>query len=105
MNEGQKAGSRTLGLEFSKIALLIQFALSVLLVLVMVIAFLLGKDISPLGMLTGGSVISDGAITSFYLWKSKVENRAKYAERFALKVAETYGIEAALQMAELVLKE
>ena len=56
-------------------------------------------------MLTGGSIAADGAITSFYLWKAKTENRAKYAERFALKVAEKYGIESALQLTEIVLKE
>lgn len=92
-------------MEFSKLAIMIQFLLSVVLILVVLAAFLLGKDVSQLGMLSTVSCVMDGTALSFYLWKAKTENRAKYAELFALKAAEKYGIEAALQMTEIVLKE
>lgn len=104
MNEQETGGGKP-HIEFSKVALLVQFGISTLLTLLSVAAFFMGKDVSSLGMLTGGSIAADGAITSFYLWKAKTENRAKYAERFALKVAEKYGIESALQLTEIVLKE
>lgn len=105
MNEQRAGGSRAQGIEFSKLALLIQFMLSVGLTLVVVIAVLMGKDISGLSIVAGGSYVSDGAITSFYLWKAKTENRAKYAERFALRAAKEYGIEAALQLTEIIVKD
>ena len=101
---GQK-GSRTSGIEFSKLALMIQFGLSVALTALVAVWTLLGKDISGLSIVTGGSYLSDGAVTSFYLWKAKTENRAKYAELFALRTAKEYGIEAAIQLTELILRD
>lgn len=101
---GQKR-NRTSGIEFSKLALMIQFTLSAVLTLAVLVAFLLGKDVSQLGMLPIASYVTDGSTLSFYLWKAKTENRAKYAELFALKAAEKYGIEAALQLTEIVLKD
>ena len=41
----------------------------------------------------------------FYLWKSKNENRAKYAQKFLNKFAEQHGTDAALRAAEIVLKD
>ena len=41
----------------------------------------------------------------FYLWKSKNENRAKYAQRFINRFADKYGADTALRIAEIVLKD
>ena len=41
----------------------------------------------------------------FYMWKSKNENRAKYAQRFLNKFADKYGADAALRATEIVLKD
>jgi len=41
----------------------------------------------------------------FYMWKSKNENRAKYAQKFVLDFADKYGIDAAIRIAEVVLKD
>lgn len=43
--------------------------------------------------------------TGFYFWKSRNENRSKYAQKFVRLFAEKYGIETALRIAEIVLKE
>ena len=45
------------------------------------------------------------AATSFYYWKSKTENRAKYAQKFVLDFADKYGVDAAIQLAEVVLRD
>ena len=42
---------------------------------------------------------------AFYEWKSKNENRAKYAQKFVLEFADKYGIDAAIHVAEVVLKD
>ena len=46
-----------------------------------------------------------GVCIGYYCWKSKNENRAKYAQRFINKFAEQYGVDAALRAAETVLKD
>lgn len=45
------------------------------------------------------------AAYAFYAWKSKNENRAKYAQAFMDKWAREYGPEAAARIAEIVLKD
>lgn len=97
--------SRILEMEFSKKLLLIQCAASFLLVLAVVVVALRGGDISILAALAGGTVLMDGTVSGFYLWKSKNENRAKYAERFALEFAEKYGFDSAVRITEIVLRD
>ena len=45
------------------------------------------------------------AATGFYYWKSKTENRAKYAQKFVLDFADKYGVDAAVRLAEVVLRD
>ena len=45
------------------------------------------------------------AYSAFYLTKSKYENRHKYAQAYVADIAEKYGIESAIKMAEVVLKD
>lgn len=47
----------------------------------------------------------DGTWGGFYLWKSKNENRAKYAQKFVRLFAKEYGVENAIRIAEIVLKD
>ena len=69
--KAESRDSRTYRLEFSKLALMIQFLLSAVLTVVVLAAFLLGRDVSQLGMLPIASYVSDGSTLSFYLWKAK----------------------------------
>lgn len=62
-------------------------------------------DVTAIAALTGTSFVTDGAWGGFYYWKSKNENRAKYAQRFLNKFADKYGADAALRAAEIVLKD
>lgn len=45
------------------------------------------------------------AVNGFYLWKAKNENRSKYAQMYVDKIAEQHGIDTAIRMAEVVLKD
>lgn len=107
MNEENKRrkGNWFASMEFSKKLLMMECAASGLLVIAVVILALRGGDIAILSGLTGASILANGTVSGFYLWKSKVENRAKYAEKFALEFAEKYGFESALQITETVLRE
>ena len=40
-----------------------------------------------------------------YLWKSKVENRHKYAQLYVKEIADKYGVDVAIRIAEVVLRE
>lgn len=44
------------------------------------------------------------AVTGFYLWKARSENRNKYTLLWYEKVADKYGWEAAAQFSEIVTK-
>jgi len=46
-----------------------------------------------------------GIVNTFYIWKSKNENRHKYAMLYVDKIAEKFDIETAVRIAEIVLKE
>ncbi len=91
--------------EFSKIALMLQYVVSFLLVATTVIGTLIGCDVTAVAAIAGTSILVDGYATKHYYWKARNENRAKYAQEFVKSFAETYGIEAAIQLAETVLKE
>lgn len=62
-------------------------------------------DVSDLTNLVQYSFGLDGAWGGFYLWKSKNENRAKYAQQFVLLFADKYGPDFAVQLAQVVLKD
>lgn len=40
-----------------------------------------------------------------YKWKEKAANKAKYAQMFVMEFADKYGIDAAIQIAEVVLRD
>lgn len=92
-------------IEFSKRMLYLYIGISLILVLIVVIGTFLQIDCSSISDLAGKSFYVDGAWGGFYLWKSKNENRAKYAQKFVMKFADTYGIDAAIRLAEVVLKD
>lgn len=92
-------------MEFSKKMLILHICITLLLCAVTVIGALRGVDVTAVGTLAGASFITDGTWGGFYLWKSKNENRYKYAQKFVRLVADKYGIDAAVRIAEVVLKD
>lgn len=68
----------------------------------LIIACVAKADLTEIAL---AAIAQTTAITGFYFWKSKNENRAKYAQRFMDKWAEKYGPEAAARIAEIVLKD
>ncbi len=92
-------------MEFSKKMLLLHILISVVLCGITVAGTLQGLDVTAIAVLAGTSFVTDGAWGGFYLWKSKNENRAKYAQRFLKQFAGQYGADVALRAAEIVLKD
>lgn len=83
----------------------LHICISVLLCITTIVGTLTDHDVTAIAALTGTSFVTDGAWGGFYYWKSKNENRAKYAQRFLNKFADKYGADAALRAAEIVLKD
>lgn len=92
-------------MEFSKKMLLLHVLLSVTLCGVTIAGALRGWDVTAVAVLAGTSLVTDGTWGGFYLWKSKNENRAKYAQKFLARFADRYGADVALRAAEIVLKD
>lgn len=93
-------------METSKKMLYLHSAVTVLLcTATIVINVVTEKDVTALAALAGASFVVDGTWGGFYLWKSKNENRAKYAQKFVRLFAKEYGVENAIRIAEIVLKD
>lgn len=92
-------------MEFSKKMLVLHIIISVTLCAVTVVGAFQGREVTAIAALAGTSLVTDGTWGGFYLWKSKNENRAKYAQRFLNRFAGQYGADVALRAAEIVLKD
>lgn len=92
-------------MEFSKKMLIAHIFISVCLSITVVVGTFQGVDVTAVGILAGTSLATDGTWGGFYLWKAKNENRAKYAQKFVRMFAKEYGIDAAIQISDIVLKE
>lgn len=93
-------------MEFSKKMLVLHSTITVLLIIALVVINVATEhDVTALSALAGTSFVVDGTWGGFYLWKSKNENRAKYAQKFVKLFAKEYGVDAAIRLAEVVLKD
>lgn len=92
-------------MEFAKKILVIHIFISVCLCITTAAGTFAGVDVTAVGVLAGISLGADGAWGGFYYWKSKNENRSKYAQKFVRLFAKEYGIDAAIRIAEVVLRD
>lgn len=84
---------------------MLHICITVCLCVTTIVCSLVGVDATAVGALAGTSFVTDGAWGGFYLWKSKNENRAKYAQKFIRLIADKYGVDAAVQISQIVLKD
>ena len=92
-------------MSFSKRIIILQYLISFALIVVTIYGTLTDRDVTAVAALAGGSILADGSTTAFYYWKARTENRAKYAQRFVRQFAHEYGIDAAIQLAETVMRD
>ena len=92
-------------MEFSKKLVIILFVLALILTVLTIIFPAVGISADGLYIVTPLAWASFDVAAGFYYWKSKNENRSKYTQKFVRQLAETYGIDAALRAAEIVLKD
>ena len=66
---------------------------------------ILSADPQPMYWIITAISAEIGIFSAMYAWKSKCENRAKYAQKFVKEFADQYGLDAALHISEIVLRE
>lgn len=92
-------------MEFSKKLLIYALAMTTVCGAVIVYGALHSIDMTAVQSFTSDLLKADGLLGALYLWKAKNENRAKYAQRFVKLFAKEHGIDAAIRIAEVVLKD
>ena len=92
-------------MEFSKKLLVSMLAATMICGVVIIYGSLYGHDMTALQLFASDLLKADGVVGALYLWKAKNENRAKYAQRFVKLFAKEHGIDAAIRIAEVVLKD
>ena len=89
----------------SKIILFVDLVAAIALTGVVVYGAFTGLNMTDVTIVAGLWDAQLGAVISAYMWKSKNENRSKYAMQLVKDLAETYGIENVIHLAEVVLKD
>lgn len=92
-------------MEFSKKLTALSWAVAGVLTALAVVLPALGVSIEGIHAALPYSWGEVTVVQGFYLWKAKNENRHKYAMLYVDTVAERHGIDAALRIAEAVLKD
>ena len=90
---------------FSKWLIAVQIAVTIGLSCMTFLLALLGRDASSMSVVAAASFVGDCFASAFYFWKAKNENRSKYAMKYVDKIGREYGIDAACQIAAVVLKD
>ena len=91
--------------ETSKLLLFIDFTIAIILTGVVVIGAFTGVDMSNVTVISGLWDAQLGVVIGAYMWKSKNENRSKHAMQLVRDLAEKYGFENVVNLAEVILKD
>ena len=89
----------------SKKILVVNILIAVLLAIAVTVGAFLGKDMSQVAAIAVGWDAQLAVSVGFYYWKAKNENRSIHAMKLVKDLAKEYGIEHAVHLAEVVLKD
>ena len=91
--------------ETSKQILWADITMGIIVTVAVIVGEIAGRDMSSSAIVAGLWDAQLAAVIGFYTWKAKNENRSKHAMTLVKELADQYGIEAVVQIAEVVLKE
>lgn len=92
-------------MQTSKLILLADFTVAILLTIAVTTGAYLGRDMSQVAAVAVGWDGQLAVACGFYYWKAKNENRSKYAMKLVKQLAKEYGIENVVNMAQTILKD
>lgn len=96
---------RSIRIETSKKILWLDLIIGIIVTVTVIVGNCRGLNMAEAAIVAGFWDAQLAAVVSFYLWKSKNENRSKHAMALVRELADKYGIESAAHIAEIVLKE
>lgn len=94
-----------MSVEFSKKMLVFSWLVTIILTVLTIVFSLKGLHTDAMYVIAPLAWAETATATGYYFWKAKNENRAKYAQQFLERLADKWGTEAALRVAEIVLKD
>lgn len=92
-------------LSFSKRYFAYLVALEFFIIIAILIIAFITFDPTPLQWVITALAAEISVYSTFYLNKSRYENRHKYAQLYVKEIAEKYGVDMAIRIAEVVLRE
>lgn len=92
-------------MQTSKMILLADFIIAILLTVAVTVGAYLEMDMSQVAAIAVGWDGQLAVASGFYYWKAKNENRSKYAMKLVKELASEYGIENVVGLAEIILKD
>ena len=92
-------------LSFSKKYFAYLVALEFFVIVGIVVMVIITCDPSPLQWVITALAAEISVYSAFYSWKEKTENRNKYAQMYVKEIADQYGVDIAIRIAEVVLRE
>lgn len=92
-------------MQTSKLILIVEFAVAIPLTVAVVVGSFLGISMTEAAVVAGLWDSQLAIVVGGYLWKAKNENRSKHAMKLVKELAETYGIDSVISLAEVILKD
>ena len=92
-------------MQTSKIILVVDFVVAILLAIAVIMGSYLERDMSQVAAIAGFWDGQMAIAVGFYYWKAKNENRSKYAMKLVKQLASEYGIENVVNLAQTGLKD
>ena len=89
----------------SKLLLWADFFVAIALTAFVVHGAYTGVDMSYVAAIAGLWDAQLAVVVGAYFWKAKNENRSKHAQRLVKELAEEYGIENVINLAQVILKD
>lgn len=92
-------------MEFSKKLLIFSWIITIIITLLSVLLSVNALPMDAMVVVLPLTWAETGTATAFYFWKSKNENRAKYAQKFLRDVGKEWDADTAIRISEIVLKD
>lgn len=89
----------------SKLILVIDFTVAIALAVIVVMGTYSGRDTSPVVSVAAFWDAQLAVAVGFYYWKAKNENRSIHAMQLVRELADQYGMEAVVSLANTILKD
>lgn len=92
-------------LSFSKKYFAYLIALEFFVILFTGVMIVITCDATPLQWIITALAAEISVYSAWYLAKARTENRHKYAQLYVKQIADQYGVDVAIRIAEVVLRE